>query len=92
MNNVNVNTSKFWLETDLTFSATALLVDEGISLEKVTFKDQLSGKKLFWLSPRNKAEQIYYRYVSGLIKINPLDLRDRINALKNIRAETGVEP
>lgn len=89
---MNAQNEKFWIENDLTTTAALLLCNEGVSLERVTFKDGTSGIKLFWLSPREKAERIYYKYLSGLIRLNPLELRDRINSLRALRAEKEGNP
>lgn len=66
---------------DLTFAATVLLL--GARLKSVTRDSVNPNTKIFHFAPAYEVEQLNRKYISGEIRLNPLQLKDTIQSLKN---------
>lgn len=72
---------------DLSFIATIIL-QGGITIERVVFHPQKQGVKGYYLSPRSEVERLQKLYVSDQLKVSPQLLSSKIASIRHLQAET----
>ncbi len=81
---------EYFISTNLAFVATAIL-HGGISIKKVIFHPEKHGVKSFFLTPYERANQLYLDYTADQLTVKPSQLTAKITALKGIQAENPAE-
>lgn len=76
-----------FLSDDLSFVATIILLDKGISIERVTFHPNKPNVKVFYLSPKDRVENLFRQYVGDQLQVSPQRLSTKIAAIRHLPAE-----
>ena len=83
-----MNQKTLFQSEDLSFIATIILLDKGISIEKITFHPLKSNVKIFHLSPIDIVQHLYRQYVSDQLQVSPQRLSTKIAAIRHLPAES----
>lgn len=86
MTTQHMNKEKYYISDDLTFVASGILLNR-FSIKKVENHPQKVGMKIFFLAPKDEAQEFYRKYISDAIKISPQRLNSKIAAIRHMPAE-----
>jgi len=81
-----MHSSDYYISDDLTFIASGILLGK-FSIKKVKRHPQKSNVKIFFLAPKDEAQEFYRKYISDTIKISPQSLNSKIAAIRRMPVE-----